>query len=327
MNKRTNNLLVATVAIFFSASITLAQAPQAIPFQAAARNSSGVILANKTVALRFSVLDGQYNSMTLDTVAYQETQNAITNALGLFMVNIGEGIVGKGVFSNIYWGTNAKFIRVEMDTTGSGVNYITIATQKLMSVPYALNAGNGVPTGTIEAFAGDTSKIPIGWVLCDGSVVSTTDPKYANLYSIIGRNWTNSTISSSLFNLPYTCGVFLRGQALGRTYSDPDLASRTNPEDGTIVGDKVGSYQADAFASHDHFEFTYNGSTSSVIVNTQTTSPAIDGEYTAAGGNYYDYVINPAPTTGTRANCFPGSLTGGSETRPKNVYVNYIIKL
>ena len=295
------------MATLFMVGVAIAQAPQAIPYQAAARNNNGVVFANKSVALRFSVRE----ATAIGTIVYQETQNAVTNALGLFMVNIGQGNVLTGKFSNINWSLNAKFIQVELDTTGTGCCYTTIGTQQLMSVPYALSAkradtatvathaSDGVPPGTIIAFAGDTGHVPNGWLLCDGQGLSTTDPKYAALYAAIGTNWGST--GSGIFNLPYTWGLFFRGCTNGHPSSDPESGSRTEVQKGGNTGDKVGSYQDDAFRAHSH----------DVISNNNPPDGRGDGFL---------------PTIGSRINNHPTSSVGGLETRPKNVYVNYIIK-
>ncbi|MBK7853067.1 MAG: hypothetical protein IPJ66_18605 [Bacteroidetes bacterium] len=65
-----------------------------------------------------------------------------TNSLGLFSANIGQGVVVSGTFATIDWESGAKFMQVEMDVTG-GSSYVTMGTQQLMSVPFALNAANG----------------------------------------------------------------------------------------------------------------------------------------------------------------------------------------
>lgn len=46
--------------------------------------------------------------------------------------------------ATIPWGTNDKFIKVEMDPSG-GNTFVTLGTNKLLSVPYAMYAVNGTP--------------------------------------------------------------------------------------------------------------------------------------------------------------------------------------
>ena len=112
-----------------------AQAPQAFPYQAVARNSIGNLLSNQNISVRFSILEGSNVGM----VVYKETQNTTTNSLGLFNVNIGQGTVESGIFSAINWGSGSKFIQVELDVAG-GNTYTVMGTTQLLSVPYALYA-------------------------------------------------------------------------------------------------------------------------------------------------------------------------------------------
>jgi hypothetical protein len=115
-----------------------AQAPQAIPYQAVARDNSGNLIINQSVSLRFTIHD----VTTTGTIVYRETQSKTTNSLGLFTANIGQGTVVNGNFSTIDWETGSKFMQVELDVTG-GTNYIDMGTQQMLSTPYALNAANG----------------------------------------------------------------------------------------------------------------------------------------------------------------------------------------
>jgi hypothetical protein len=128
--------------------LAYAQVPQGIPYQAAARNASGQALVNTAVKVRFSILD----SVATGTVVYKETHNTTTNSVGLFNVNVGMGTAVTGTFSAINWGKNAKFMQMELDITGTGSSYVDMGTQQMLSVPYALYAGNAasakVTTGT-----------------------------------------------------------------------------------------------------------------------------------------------------------------------------------
>ncbi|MCB9227651.1 MAG: YXWGXW repeat-containing protein [Chitinophagales bacterium] len=115
--------------------VCFAQVPQGVSYQAVAFNSGGTPVANGTVGVKVSVLD---NSAT-GTVVYSETHTKTTNAQGLFNLNIGQGTPISGTFSGIDWGTNSKFLKVEVDPTG-GTSYTNVGVNQLMSVPYALFA-------------------------------------------------------------------------------------------------------------------------------------------------------------------------------------------
>jgi hypothetical protein len=130
--KRILNLLV----LVLLANIAVAQAPQGIPYQAVARNSSGAILASTAVSVRFTIRD----SIASGAIKYRETFAVTTTAQGMFNVNVGQGTPVTGTFAGINWGSNAKFMQVEMDPSG-GSSYVDMGTQQMMSVPYALYAG------------------------------------------------------------------------------------------------------------------------------------------------------------------------------------------
>lgn len=160
-----------------------------------------------------------------------------------------------------------------------------------------------VPPGVVVAFAGTSA--PAGWLLCDGSAVSRAT--YSTLYSVIG-NAHGYGDNVSTFNVPDYRAQFLRGvdgsavvSAGSTTLRDPDAATRTAMNPGGNTGNNVGSVQGDDFKSHTHgstFAVTHWGSTHYLPVG-------------APNDVNYEGTIDP---------------TGGSETRPKNAYVNYIIK-
>lgn len=104
-----------------------------IPFQAAARNANGNILANAAISVRFTIHDSTANG----TVVYQETHNTTTTTQGMFTLNMGMGTAVNGSFAGINWGNNPKFMQVELSTNG-GSNYTDMGTQQMMTVPYAL---------------------------------------------------------------------------------------------------------------------------------------------------------------------------------------------
>ena len=131
-----------SVIILLVAIISKAQVPQAFSYQAVIRNSSNALVANQTVSERISLL----KDSTTGTVVYSESQSVKTNANGLVSLQIGKGSVLTGNFSTINWATGNYFIKIETDPNG-GSNYSLSNTTQLLSVPYALNAGNGVKKG------------------------------------------------------------------------------------------------------------------------------------------------------------------------------------
>lgn len=165
-----------------------------------------------------------------------------------------------------------------------------------------------VPTGAVLPFAG--SSAPSGYVLCNGSEVSRTT--FADLFAVLGVSH-GSGDGSTTFNLPDYRGRFLRGvdSGVGR---DPDVGSRSSMNAGGNSGDDVGSIQDASFAAHQHIQGY--GST----VGPSPRYGSISG-LTPARADFYT-----AGASDTTAGALVSS-NGGSETRPINAYVNYIIKV
>ena len=178
--------------------------------------------------------------------------------------------------------------------TGTDIANTTIPLAALVSaVQQAL-----VPAGTIHAYGGST--VPAGWLRCDGTLYNGST--YPALYAAIGINFGGY---SGYFNVPDLRGRFLRGWS-NSTGRDPDAASRYGEYTGQTGGDKIGSIQGDQLKSHNHY-----------IART-----VVD----LNGDNWFDWYSGRASTDdGTWAGQHTDS-TGGSETRPINVSVNYIIK-
>ncbi|MDB5284920.1 MAG: hypothetical protein JWO06_3995 [Bacteroidota bacterium] len=134
-------------------NVLTAQIPQALPYQAVARDAAGGIIPNRIITMRLSIRD---NSST-GTIIYQETQTKITNQFGLFSLEIGQGNVVTGNFGNINWALNTKFLQIEYDVAG-GNNYSDMGTTQMVSVPYALYALNAA-----TATSGGTPQVNADW--------------------------------------------------------------------------------------------------------------------------------------------------------------------
>ena len=119
-----------------------AQVPQALNYQAVARNASGNLITNQLVGLRLSILAGSSTGI----VSYEETQSASTNQFGLFTIAIGIGTPVTGTFNSINWSTGQYWLKIEMDATG-GTSYVAMGTAQLLSVPYALYAASSGTAG------------------------------------------------------------------------------------------------------------------------------------------------------------------------------------
>ncbi|KAB1063775.1 autotransporter outer membrane beta-barrel domain-containing protein [Salibacter halophilus] len=132
-------LLLALTLILFT-SISFAQSPEAIKYQAVARDANGDVYANTNVSMRISVLE----TSTTGPAVYVETHSVTSNDYGLINLEIGTGTPVTGTFAAIDWGSDLHYVKVEIDPAG-GNNYEVMGTSQMLSVPYALyaeNAGN-----------------------------------------------------------------------------------------------------------------------------------------------------------------------------------------
>ena len=162
---------------------------------------------------------------------------------------------------------------------------------------------SSTPPGTIKPYAGETSKIPKGWLPCDGRAIDRDD--YNDLRLVIGISW-GAGDGSETFNIPDLQGQFLRGADL----TNPSSAANENRTGGSTT-EKIGSLQEGAFQEHQHSVRVFQSGSS----NWSTRLVFGDNSYnTSASGTFTD------ASNGT-------DMVGSSqETRPKNAYVNYIIK-
>lgn len=168
------------------------------------------------------------------------------------------------------------------------------------------------PVGTVVAFAGPKNKIPANWIVCDGVVynrnakIPIINVPYQLLFNAIGTSWGGAGVDT--FAVPDLRGLFLRGVADNsdidaekneRAKSRPDLNGSGNG------GNDVGSKQSDQFASH-----THPLNPAHAFMDNDSNTNSVEG---GDGVNY------------GRSAMLAGAV-GGSETRPKNAYVYYIIK-
>jgi len=124
-----------TILLICFASLVAAQAPQAFSYQGIAIDKENKVISDKDLGLKISIVQG---SAAGDAV-YAETHKTTSSEIGLFNLQIGMGTAVSGTFSEIKWGENRSFVKIEMDVDG-GEDYVMLGTVELLSVPYALYA-------------------------------------------------------------------------------------------------------------------------------------------------------------------------------------------
>jgi len=267
-------------------------------------------MSSKTIELRFSLMPGQAATQA----SWVETHNVTTDAYGTIGVIVGKGTKASGgvaaTFSDVNFAAIHYWLKVEIK---EGSAYRELSYTALSSVPYAEVATNAVPVGSIMPFAGDASKVPAGWLLCDGKAINRLE--YLNLFNVIGTAWGVGD-NATTFNLPDMRGMFLRGVS-GDSGKDADAALRASLKNGGNSANNVGSYQGDAIRN-------ITGQAYNVMQRHQTSiaEGALaylnkqDSSYGGAGA-YANYTLDLNVSR---------VVPVGSDNRPQNVYVNYIIK-
>ncbi|MFO0795420.1 MAG: tail fiber protein [Candidatus Brocadiaceae bacterium] len=244
-----------------------------------------------------------------------KTFPVVSFAEGSFNVILGNDDKGEAITEAFT--SDKTFLEITIDNNDNPIK----PRQQILSTPYALN---GVPAGTINAFAGPVENIPPGWLLCNGTALKSQS--YPSLFAAIGTAWGNGLNDAdpdTNFNLPSLSGLFLRGVAYGSN-QDPDRNDRAQIAVGGNTGDQVGSFQEGA---------TKNPNTPFVTDSTGEHSHSLSGwmyktEGVSSGyiGIIRNYAGNDIQTTAGGAHSHKIATGGDAETRPKNAYVNWIIK-
>ncbi len=175
------------IAIILLTANIFGQSPNAFKYQAIVRNNKGTIIANKSVEIQISILQGTVSG----TAVFSEKHTSTTNQFGLVNLEIGNGILVSGGFSSINWANGPYFIKVVVNGTELG-------TTPLLSVPYAKYADKA---GNV--FSGDyndlTNKPSMdqSWASIIGTPnfakVATTGSynDLSNLPAIFDGNWSS----------------------------------------------------------------------------------------------------------------------------------------
>ncbi|MGB4654821.1 MAG: tail fiber domain-containing protein [Bacteroidales bacterium] len=124
----------------------MGQVPQKINYQAVARNAVGLPIANKQIAVKFTIRTGSSSGSEV----FSERHTPWTNSLGTFSAIIGYGESIYGTFSAIDWATGSKWLQIEVDEHG-GSDYLDMGTFEMLSVPYARLAQDVVNKNDADA--------------------------------------------------------------------------------------------------------------------------------------------------------------------------------
>ncbi len=147
---------IAGIIILFYLSVNIfAQSPQGFSYQAVARDANQDPLANESLIVHFSILNGA------EQLIWKEEHSVTTNELGMFNQIICNDDSDKAggsasTLSDIDWGSSPHSIKVEVDDGGTVVD---MGSSPLMAVPYALFALDGISGGGDDADADPNNEI------------------------------------------------------------------------------------------------------------------------------------------------------------------------
>ena len=233
------------------------------------------------------------------------------------------------------------------ESSGNGTNYIGLQAPSSVSSNVIFNlpasdggageflqtdgSGNlsfsivqGVPTGSVFAMA--VASVPSGYLECNGAAVSRST--YSVLFGVIGSTYGSGN-GSSTFNIPDLGGEVVRGFDNGR---------------GVDSGRSIATSQGSANASHNHsISLSGTTSTKSLTGRIRKISEGFRANGSAEGvftkksdgnnnvtGGASNSAVSGVEFDGTHNHTFSASGTSGSqgsEARPRNIAMMYIIKV
>lgn len=206
------------------------------------------------------------------------------------------------------------------------------------------------PIGTVMPYTSDI--VPEGWVICDGRTL--TDISYPSLKLIIGTRYGSGGVGA--FKIPDLRGVFIRGS---------DNMETVKGSRGIDGGRTCGSNQSSTYLQHNHPVGGSISTTNSTHSHSRS-STATGGSHRHSASARIEEWPDPAPSCDTgsdrfylgyggsgyggtngsgshdhsaSATCGAGAdhnhndtisytpYNGSTETRPRNIALNYIIRV
>lgn len=208
------------------------------------------------------------------------------------------------------------------------------ASSNLHAVPLQqLNAAiDAVNFAGMIVMVGYSANPPTGWLKCNGAQISRTT--YSALFAAIGTTYGSGN-GSTTFHLPDFRGLFPRGFDDGRGYDSGRVFGSFQDSDNKSHnhGGLTGAQNADhhhAFSAtttwagdHSH---TFQTAADNGPYNPRTGGLEIGGSGTTNIAGGHNHTLS-GTTAGMSANHYHGiAADGGTESRPRNLAINFAIK-
>ena len=271
-----------------------------IAIQGIARDDQNTARINQSITLTFELyyIDSSNAEVAIGSPV---DANLTTDNFGVFSYVLEPGVANNSIIAN-----QQTYLRISEGAT-------TISNEKLKHVPYAIAANNGVPTGSIMPYVG--SAAPEGWVLCDGQT---------DLNSVVGGEALIALLGTN--TVPDLRGFFLRGagsnQVNGFTANSGPTLNSTQQDDNLAHNHSSTGLTIPNSGGHNH----------TISLKNVNVAAGIDGQNPTAFtvGTATAGVSTVSTNIGSSAHNHPINgvvSTEGTESRPINYGVNYIIKL
>lgn len=297
MNRLITTYFVALCLMLTSMTFAQITATQAgIAVQGIARDASNTARVNTTITLAVRI-----HAAGTDIVPQQSIQMQ-TDAFGVFSFVL-------DVNQNNYPGIANQ--RAELEIREGAT---LISNEPLQFVPYAIAAANGVPTGAIMPYAGNTA--PAGWVLCNGAAI--TGPEGETLRTLLGNNNTPNLLNQFIVGAGDTYDVGDSGGVNTVALTTAQMPSHNHTGDTNTTG------------NHNHAT-TQGGNVHDRVFTLGDVGDTPNGADNRTGANEPRIIeAFPMATTGNHSHTLDINNTGSGqahENRPPYYALTYIIKL
>lgn len=224
--------IVLLLLVFLTESL-IAQPPPAFYVQNVAKDNNGNPARNRTIHIRFAIYQG---AAVGGTMVYDESHRVQSNNDGVyeFVAGRGQANTGTGLVDSlqkINWGNGPFFSNTKIAIAPSipapwwipANNYVDLGTSQLLSVPYAMYAGNASVTNVST----NITPGPLNTFLITDSLgnVKWTTPQAASVNAVTNINVSLSATTGQDARIAPNTTTLVAVQVQGVKIGDPVLVT------------------------------------------------------------------------------------------------------